>query len=283
VHIARAKTAPVDDGALGEFIAWLREAAEAPARHGARSPRLFLGSEEWFRQDVARGIRSIRDRARELDDATRNFVLVGLSDLLKGMSNARMDRTIPTLPPEPRYVDKKHYYRVVDNETRSINPFARVRAQLVRMRRALAEFRAEAAGQAEAILFDARELAALARTAELAVTSPPYWSAQNYQRMHMLSFETLGLEEPGPAEIGRRPQDYLRDMEAVIEQLVHVLRGHFALVIGESKEGIHEAVRDACNARGMRLVSTFRRRIVNQAFFAKAVKREFVYVFACRG
>jgi len=68
VHIARAKTAPVDDGALGEFIAWLREAAEAPARHGARSPRLFLGSEEWFRQDVARGIRSIRDRARELED-----------------------------------------------------------------------------------------------------------------------------------------------------------------------------------------------------------------------
>jgi hypothetical protein len=32
----------------------------------------------------------------------------------------------------------------------------------------------------------------------------------------------------------------------------------------------------------MKLVDCFRRRIVNQAFFAKAVKHEFIYVFRCR-
>lgn len=283
VRIARAKTEPIDVDALDRFIAWLKRAEAAPERHSAESAHLFEGSEQWFREDVARAIRAIRERASALEEAARNFMLIGLSDLLKGMSNARMDRTIPQLPATPRYVDKKHYYREVDNETRAINPFRRVRSQLARMRAAAQAFHREAQGRTEAILHDARELSALGRRADLAVTSPPYWSAQNYQKMHMLSFKVLGLEEPGPAEIGRRARDYVRDMEAVIQQLVRVLRGHFALVIGESKDGIHETVRDRCEAQGMTLTHTFTRRIVNQAFFAKAVKRELVYVFRCDG
>lgn len=279
VRIARAKTAEIDDALLAGIIEWLARAAADPQGHRAESPHLFEGSEAWFREDVARAIVAILNRARGVDEATHNFVHVGLSDLLKGMSNARMDRTIPTLPRSPRYTDKKHYHRVVDNRTRPIDPFARLRAQLVRMRRALAEFHASATGQAVPIEHDARDLAALGRRAQLAVTSPPYWSAQNYQKMHALSFRVLRLKEPGTGEIGRRAKDYLPDMQRVIEQLAVVLHGHFALVIGESKEGIHEAVRDLCQAQGMRLVGTFGRRIVNQAFFAKAVKREFVYVF----
>jgi hypothetical protein len=98
--------------------------------------------------------------------------------------------------------------------------------------------------------------------------------------MHKLSFWALGLEEPRFGEIGRRKNHYLPDMEAVIEQLVQVLDGHFVLVIGESREGIHETVRDQCVAHGLRLVETHTRALVNQAFFAKAVKREMVYVFA---
>jgi hypothetical protein len=281
VKIAHAKTARIDDAAVGEFISWLDEAARDPESHRAPSARLFPGGEHWFRDDVACSIRAILDRARALDGAARDFVEVGLSDLLKGMSNARMDRTIPTLPAEPTYVDKKHYHRIVDNRTRDINPFVRLRSQLRRMQTALAAFHSEARGRAEPVLHDARGLASLGRRAQLAITSPPYWSAQNYQKMHMLSFRLLGLQEPGPAEIGRRSRDYLPDMEAVVQQLTHVLDGHFALVIGESKDGIHEAVRDQCEAHGMRLVDTFRRRLINQAFFAKAVKNEFVYVFRC--
>jgi hypothetical protein len=280
--IAQAKTARVNESQLDDLIAWLSEAARNPERHRARSADLFRGSAEWFREDVARAIRAIVNRGRALDEAARNFVEVGLSDLLKGMSNARMDRTIPTLPEKPRYADKKHYWRVVDNRTREINPFARLGAQLRRMQGALAAFQAQAGGRAEPLLHDARQLASLGRRAQLAVTSPPYWNAQNYQQLHLLSFHLLGLPEPGRAEIGRRAQDYLADMEAVIAQLAQVLDGHFALVIGESKEGIHEAVRDQCLAHGMRLVDTFTRRLVNQAFFAKAVKREFVYVFCGR-
>lgn len=279
VRIAQAKTAPIDHDALVGFIAWLEQAAAAPEKHWASSPALFDGSDQWFREDVARAIRALRTRARKLDNATANFVLIGLSDLLKGMSNARMDRTLPTLPKAPQYQDKKHYWRVVDNETREINPFARVRHQLVRMQQALIAFHAEASGIASPILYDARDLASLGRRANLAITSPPYWSAQNYQGMHKLSCWTLGLEEPKFGEIGRRAKDYLPDMDAVIAQLAQVLDGHFVLVIGESKEGIHEAVRNQCVARGMRHAATFTRVLTNQAFFAKAVKQELVYVF----
>jgi len=280
VRIARAKTAPINDAELDGYLSWLSEAAADPERHRAASAELFEGSAAWFRDDVARCLRAILDRASGFDDSTRNFVAIGLSDLLKGMSNARMDRTLPMLPKTPAYADKKHYYRWVDNLTRQINPFARLAHQLRRMQAALAEFHAQAGGRAEPFLHDARDLASLGRRAQLAVTSPPYWNAQNYQRMHLLSFRLLGLAEPGQAEIGRRAQDYLPDMDAVIEQLTRVLDGHFALVIGESKDGIHEAVKDLCIQHGLGLVKTFGRQLINQAFFAKAVKREFVYVFS---
>ena len=282
VKIAQAKTAPVNHAALTDFIAWLEVAAARPERHLADTAALFGGSEDWFREDVARAIRAIRTRARRLDANTSNFALVGLSDLLKGMSNARMDRTLPSLPKTAQYKDKKHYWRAVDNETRAINPFSRLKHQLIRMQGALAEFHAEAKGRTEPLLHDARDLASLGRRAQLAVTSPPYWSAQNYQGMHKLSFWVLGLEEPRTNEIGRRKNHYLADMQAVIEQLVQVLDGHFVLVIGESADGIHEAVRDQCLSAGMRLVETHTRSLVNQAFFAKAVKREMIYVLQSR-
>jgi hypothetical protein len=282
VKIARAKTAPINEKQLDGFIAWLDEGKADPERHRAASALLFDRSDKWFRDDVARAIRAILNRVRRPDDATRNFVEVGLSDLLKGMSNARMDQIIPALPKTPSYTDKKHYHKLVDNETREIAPFQRLAAQLRRMQSALADLQANGTGRAEPFLHDARDLASLGRRAQLAITSPPYWSAQNYQGLHRLSFGVFGLPSPGPAEIGRRAQDYLPDMDAVIAQLTQVLDGHFAIVIGESKDGIHEAVRDQCIARGMRLVETFTRTLSNQAFFAKAVKREMIYVFECR-
>jgi hypothetical protein len=266
VRIAQAKTTPIDNDALVDFIAWLEEAAGNPSRHLARSAVLFEGGERWFREDVARAIRAIRNRARRLEAVTRNFTLVGLSDLLKGMSNARMDRTVPTLPRSPRYRDKKHYWRLVDNETREIDAFQRLRSQLLRMSRALQRLHESAEGRAEPFLHDARQLSALGRRAQLAIT-------------YVLG-RALGISEPGAAEIGRRARDYLPDMNAVIAELAGILEGHFALVIGESKEGIHETVRDQCREHGMRLVNTFVRRVKNQAFFAKAVKREFIYVFS---
>src|SRR5574340_1138160 len=188
VKIARAKTAPIDETALGRFLSWLDEAKADPDEHLAESAHLFEGSEVWFRDDVARATRAILDRSKRLDEATRNFVEVGLSDLLKGMSNARMDRTLPSLPRTPRYTDKKHYHVTVDNETREIKPFQRLAAQLRRMQAALAELHATGKGRAEPRLHDARDLASLGRRAQLAITSPPYWSAQNYQGMHKLSF-----------------------------------------------------------------------------------------------
>ncbi len=283
VRIARAKVTPIDRAQLADYLAWLKAASDKPEAHLADTAALFEGSERWFRDDVARAVRAILDRARELEPETRNFVEVGLSDLLKGISNARMDRTMPQLPRTPSYVDKKHYHRVVDNRTRKINPFRRLLNQLRRMSAALEEFLRLARGRAEPILHDARDLASLGRTAGLAVTSPPYWSAQNYQRLHRLSFRVLGLEAPGTGEIGRRPRAYLGEMEQVIAQLAKVLSGHFVLVIGEAQDGIHEEVRDLCVARGMNLKDTFRRKLSNQAFFVKAVKNEFIYVFERRG
>ncbi len=283
VRIARAKVAPIERAQLADYLAWLEKAARKPEAHLAPTAALFEGSDRWFREDVARAIRAVLDRASELEAGTRNFVEIGLSDLLKGISNARMDRTLPQLPATPKYVDKKHYHRVVDNRTRRINAFARLRSQLRRMERALDEFHRQARGRPEPILHDARDLASLGKRAQLAVTSPPYWSAQNYQRLHWLSFQVLGLDAPGAGEIGRRPRDYLDEMEKVIAQLTQVLSGCFVLVIGESKDGIHEQVRDLCAAHGMKPKETFRRRLVNQALFVKAVRNEFIYVFEHRG
>lgn len=291
VNIARAKTSPIDAAALRELMGHLRQRAdkEAPTapeaalcerRRDATGAQLFPGSEEWFRPDVTAAIRWVLDCIHDFDENTRNFVEVGLSDLLKGMSNARMDSTIPKLPPEPEYVDKKHYNRVVDNLTRKIDVFQRLLAQLRRMHRALTEYH-RLAGDTECqpLLGDARRLSKHVPQARLAVTSPPYWDAQNYQKLHWLSFQVLGLKEPGRDEIGRKKKDYLDDMRAVLGQLAAVLDGVFAIVIGASKHGTHELVRDACVAVGMKPLDTVRRRIAMHAFFAKGVKTEYVYFF----
>jgi hypothetical protein len=288
VKIARAKTMPVDEAALECFLSELDRrkragSVEAPGVASAAASGgfdLFPGSGKWFRADIAAAIRWVLLSIGSFDDATRNFVEVGLSDLLKGMSNARMDRTIPQLPPEPEYVDKKHYNRVVNNLTRRINVYSRLHSQLRRMLDALREYRSRADGTTcEPMLADARQLGQHVPRVKLAVTSPPYWNAQNYQKLHWLSFQTFGLEEPGAGEIGRRSNDYLCDMRAVLGQLAQVLEGVFAIVIGESKHGTHDNVRDACIAAGMKPLDTIRRRISMHAFFMKGVKTEFIYLF----
>jgi hypothetical protein len=288
VKIARAKTSPIDEDALAGLMRDLdhrkqgkdgRRSDSGSATPGADGV-LFPDSEQWFRPDVAVAIRWVLDSIESLDDATRNFVEVGISDLLKGMSNARMDRTVPQLPPEPEYVDKKHYNRIVNNLTRHIDVYGRLASQLRRMRDALREYRDRADGTpCRPMLADARELSKHIPGVKLAVTSPPYWDAQNYQKLHWLSFRVLGLEEPGRDEIGRRKSDYLPDMRAVLEQLAQVLDGVFAIVIGESKHGTHEAVREACVSVGMKPIDTIQRNITMHAFFMKGVKREFIYVF----
>jgi hypothetical protein len=145
---------------------------------------------------------------------------------------------------------------------------------------ALQEYLGRADGTTcEPMLADARQLGQYVPPVKLAVTSPPYWNAQNYQKLHWLSFQTFGLEEPGAGEIGRRKNDYLSDMRAVLGQLAQVLDGVFAIVIGESKHGTHETVRDACVAAGMKPLDTIRRTITMHAFFMKGVKTEFIYLF----
>jgi DNA modification methylase len=277
--IALAKTSPIDEGALALLLAWLedKKAEEEPAT-GA-GPALFSGGQAWFRPDVAAALSEILAKIRRLQRATRNFVEVGLSDLVKGVSNAMMDKTVPVLPPTPEYYDKKHD-RVVNNATRRINVYQRLAAQLKHMDRALRDFLDRADGVAcRPLLADARELSRHVPAAKLAITSPPYWDAQNYQKLHSLSFKLLGLPEPGRAEIGRSKQDYLADMEQAIAELRKVLLGHFALVIGEAKDGAHEAVRDLCLQHGMKLEETIKRRVINHAFFAKQVKEEYIFVF----
>ena len=244
---------------------------------------LFNGSKSWFRDDVAAKIKNILNQASLYSENVRSFIEIGVSDLLRGMSNARMDTNIPTLPPEPIYIDKKHYYREINNKTREILVYSRVLSQIFRMERALLEFNKETDHRliCQPILGDARELSKYIKSCHLVITSPPYWSAQNYQKLHLLSFKLFGLEIDDDDEIGRNGHDkYQKDMTKVQEEIAKILKGYYGLVIGEdTRDQEHLKVVESAKKIGFELVDTFIRRLSNQTAFSKQIKNEFIYVF----
>lgn len=293
IKICEAKVQKINKQTLDDFILWLDLFNHKYTEYVEKgqldlfeeeklpeNPTLFPDSNKWFRDDVARCIKVILQRINNLDINTKNFIEIGMSDLLKGMSNARSDRTVPCLPKTSRYYDKKHD-RWLDNETRGLNVFRRLLGQLKRMRFASEKFQILTREDldCEPILGDARCLGKYIKKANIIITSPPYWSAQNYQKLHSLSFKTLKLSEPGELEIGRKASSYLDDMKAVIEELRKVLDGIFAIVIGESKDNIHEQVKELIFKQGMKEEETIKRTITNHTFFAKSVQQEFIYIF----
>lgn len=294
IKICQAKVNHIDFGLLTNFINWLEyynkvywqsdqkgQLGLFEDKYLPKDSILFEESNQWFREDVAKSIKIITEKIIEYDTNTKNFIEIGLSDLLKGISNVRSDRTVPCLPKESRYYDKKHN-RWIDNEIRRINVFQRLSSQLKRMWTALQHFHMLTNDEiiCRPILGDARNLTNFVRKANIVVTSPPYWSAQNYQKLHFLSFKVLRLEEPGKLEIGREASNYLNDMEVVIEQLTDILDGIFAIVIGESKEGVHEKIKELALSYGMKEKEVIKRNILNHTFFAKAVQQEFIYIFS---
>jgi len=126
-----------------------------------------------------------------------------------------------------------------------------------------------------------RELSKYVKSCHLVITSPPYWSAQNYQRLHLLSFKLFGLEIDDDDEIGRNGQEkYQKDMTKTQEEIAKILRGYYGLVIGEDTRGHeHLKVVDSAKRIGFKLVDTFTRRLSNQTAFSKQIKNEFIYVF----
>lgn len=293
IKICQAKIDKIDNQLLEKFLLWLdhyNNNYELLFKKGQlqlfeeekfpEDPTLFEGSDKWFRSDVAKCIKLILQKIKNFDSNIKNFIEVGLSDLLKGISNARSDRTVPALPKNSRYYDKKHE-RWLDNETRKINVFQRLSSQLKRMFLTLEQFHHLSDNRiiCRPILGDARYLSRFVPKANIVITSPPYWSAQNYQKLHFVSFKILDLNEPGQTEIGRNPSGYLNDMDMVAGELSKILDGIFAIVIGESKDNIHEEVKNLILARGMKVVETIKRTISNHTFFAKAVQQEFIYVF----
>lgn len=289
VKIARAKVSHIDEKKVEELLSWLNDQKCSQAtgqlslfddsKNTSATPNLFEGSEKWFRSDVAKKIYQILEYISNFDETTKNFVEIGLSDLLKGMSNSRLDRTVPTLPKTSQYFDRKHK-SPIDNETREINVFHRVVSQLSRMLQALHQFHSLTGNiPCEPILGDARYLSQYVSHADLVITSPPYWNAQNYQKLHFLSFKLLRLPEPGETEIGRKESQYLSDMQQVISEVAKILKGYFVVVIGENKTQEHEKLRVMALEQGMRQVEVYTRQILNHTFFAKAVKKEHIYVF----
>ena len=293
IKICQAKVRKINKHIIDDFVLWLdyfnhtyREYIEKgqlglfEEEKLPEDPALFPDSNKWFRDDVARCVKVILQKIENLDASTKNFVEIGLSDLLKGMSNARSDRTMPCLPKTSRYYDKKHE-RWLDNDTRVINVFQRLLGQLKRMRFAAGKFQDLTREDlpCKPILGDARCLGKYIKKANIVVTSPPYWSAQNYQKLHSLSFKILKLSEPGELEIGRKASSYLDDMKIVVEELRKILDGIFAIVIGESKDNIHEEVKELILKQGMKEEKTIKRNISNHTFFAKSVQEEFIYIF----
>lgn len=293
IRICQAKVKKINRDLLDDFIFWLDHFNREYKKHIEKgqldlfeeerlpeNPTLFPNSNKWFRDDVARCIKFILRKIKEFDASTKNFIEIGISDLLKGLSNARSDRTMPCLPKSNRYYDKKHE-RWMDNETRVLNVFQRLLGQLKRMRFALEEFQrlTKEDLDCEPILGDARCLSKFIKKANIVVTSPPYWNAQNYQKLHLLSFKVLKLPEPGKPEIGRKVSSYLDDIETVIKELRKILDGIFAIVIGESKDDIHNQIKHLILKQGMKEEKIIKRNIINHTFFAKSVQQEFIYIF----
>jgi len=287
IKIARAKTMLVDEKIVDEidrFLDWIKSQSEDVKLDSLDEKKiaLFDTSHLWFRNDVAYKIRAILDELKNYSLDVQNFVEIGLSDLLKGMSNARMDSVSPVLPDDPIYIDRKHYYRRVDNLTRQIPVFRRLCSQLRAMRLAILKFNKETDRQltCKPILTDARALSSFVKQCNLVITSPPYWSAQNYENLHMLSFKLFGLKTENGAEIGRNGSGYLEDMKNVFAQIAQILTGYFALVIGEDdKNRQNEKLFKTAMEMGFVPVDTVVRRISNQTSNAKQIKNEFIYIF----
>lgn len=288
IMISKAKISPINEVQIEEFTWWLHKLKQEDVSKFHAHNVYFSDDKDWFREDVLGQIEVVLEKIKEIDDFnTRNFVKVSLSSILKGISNARMDRVIPILPRQPVYIDYKHYRRVVNNLTREINVFDRLYSKLKRMQSRLKLFLSRAT-DARALVFlgDARRLDKSESDflqeggMKLVVTSPPYWSAFDYQKMYSLSIELFKLKsESFEADIGQR--DFLTGMERVFEQLSMYLmkRGKLCLIFGRSKKKTNRRIEDLGSKYGMPLYEKFTRRIKNHSFFVKGITSEEILIF----
>lgn len=288
IMISKSKVSRINRNRLKKFIHWLDELKLKDVK-GSHIDKIYFPDDRiWFREDVLGQIDVILRKLRRIDDFnTRNFVMVGLSSILKGISNARMDKVVPTLPRRPKYIDYKHYYRVVNNLTREINVFSRLSSRLKLMEYRLELFLSQASNaKALPYLGDARRLNELNSPflqkgkIKLVITSPPYWSAFDYEKIHRLSVNLFKLNRKSfESEIGQ--ENYLADMEKVYDEISCYLasRGKFCLVIGRSRRGISRQLANLGPKYGMPLHEKFIRKIKNHSFFVKGIKSEEILVF----
>ena len=287
VKISKAKTMIMNDSKTKEidrFLEWVKQMKRNSENMNAnilvKNP--FHINLMWFRPDVVNKLNLILNEFKNYSPDVKNFLQIGLSTLLKGMSNARMDSVTPLLPENPMYIDKKHYYREINNLTRKIPVYGRVYSQINRMKYAIIEFNKETDKRilCQPLIGDARELSRYVKHCDLVVTSPPYWSAQNYARIHLLSFDLFSIKTEDGMEIGRKSTSYLNDMKIVFNQIASILKGHFALVIGEDNiKRVHEKLFTIARNIGFHHIDTVTRRISNQVSRAKIIKKEFIYIF----
>jgi DNA modification methylase len=286
VKIVRAKTLVLNEKRnteINQFIKWLYGHKEQGIENLKNIPQmeLFTGSKNWFREDVEYKISSILLELEKYSPEVVNFIEIGLSHLLKGMSNARMDSVIQVLPKEPVYIDRKHYYREVNNLTRDIPVYNRLFSRLMKMKKAIEEYNKKINGNiiCQPVLGDARRLSKYFLYSNIVITSPPYWSAQNYEENNYLSLKLFGLKIEKGEEIGRDAGSYLHDMELVFLQIAKILKGMFILVIGEDQiKFTHEKLLKTAVDIGFTCTDKIERKISNQGSRAKLIQKEFIYL-----
>lgn len=286
LKITRAKTLKLTKDRLEEIDDAILRLADAKKNFnlskGMADIELFPGSNQWFRNDVSQMLYGVIGIVRDYSPDVRNFLEVGYSNLLKGMSNARMDSVTPVLPEEPIYIDRKHYYREVNNLTRDIPVFGRILTHFRKMRKAIIEFNQETDDKlvCESMMADARKLSKFVDHCDLVITSPPYWSAQNYGDIHKLSMGIFDTGTEVGKEIGQNHNSYLDDMNIVVAEIAKILKGHFVIVMGhDEKKRTHELLYEIILQNGFVPVDTIIRHISNQVSRAKQIKEEYIYVF----
>jgi len=246
--MASVKVRPqeVDEARLAEI---LRTVGEDLASHRAQGYRHFsyhippvTSIDRWFARDVQRDLAIILAHIRSVsDDDLRDFLLLGLSSILRKVSNAKNTEAHLCTKKGKKIPDAYGLF------VKKISLMASQRNQYVAMLGDLAGYYTP-----RLLVQDVRRLREVVEpgSIDIVITSPPYGTGSRYTEINRLSFEWLELEKPARSAALETARDFREGLKEALGEIYQALdnRKYCFLVYGDpSTEGglTRSAIEDA--------------------------------------